>query len=291
MMTNGKMEESIKGEAVLTDVEPQVFEQLVKFAYFGLCGMSDGVVAKAIENVFQVERYSCHNCSATSRSNYPFCFTNCREKYEAKVAEWRRRPYDDRRQFLVYCVVPDCTTRFDKPSEDQLLCSSHDREDYRAKYVKIGAQNQCLPNFRALNYAVGGLSHENITILLESHKDAPSCDLHLIHHAKLYVAASRYLVQDLPNISLHKLQRHLANLQLDDNTVGDVLDLMTFTYSHTEKGGDILIQKTDKLRELVMKYIVDQSEKFMMFPGFRAVLSAGGEHTADFIALKFHKPA
>ena len=43
MMTNGKMEESIKQEAVLEDVDPRAFTQLVKFAYQGDYGVLDGV--------------------------------------------------------------------------------------------------------------------------------------------------------------------------------------------------------------------------------------------------------
>lgn len=42
MMTNDKMEEFIKGEAIIEDVEPQVFVLLAKFAYKGLCGAGDG---------------------------------------------------------------------------------------------------------------------------------------------------------------------------------------------------------------------------------------------------------
>lgn len=42
MMTNGKMDESLKREAILADNDPEVFAHLLKFAYRGLYAISDG---------------------------------------------------------------------------------------------------------------------------------------------------------------------------------------------------------------------------------------------------------
>ena len=59
-MTNGHMEESMKSEAILPEVEREIFEQLVKFTYPGLCGALDGLVGGPAKS--PLLKYTCHNC-------------------------------------------------------------------------------------------------------------------------------------------------------------------------------------------------------------------------------------
>lgn len=47
-MTNSSMKESTEKEAVLDGVEPEALARLVKFAYVGLCGITNTASVKVL---------------------------------------------------------------------------------------------------------------------------------------------------------------------------------------------------------------------------------------------------
>ena len=114
-------------------------------------------------------------------------------------------------------------------------------------------------------------------------KDTQSSDL--LQHAKLYVLATKYMVNDLPEISLHKLHRNIVKFKVEDESIDNIIDLVLYTYTNTSDEGDILKGTADKLRDLVMAYVTWKQKELTEYEALRQMLGAGGAHTVDYIAL------
>lgn len=71
-------------------------------------------------------------------------------------------------------------------------------------------------------------------------------------HARLYKFVDNYDVGPLRDLSLHKLQRSLAEFTLYDQRVGEIVHLMRYSYSNTTDH----IGSADGLRILVAHYVV-----------------------------------
>ena len=289
------MEESIKGEAHLSDVEPEVFGQLLQFAYKGMCGVSDGITGTFVR-LNPPSQFHCHRCGFSfpkgcKPTEYPFCSPSCNTSYKQAV-ESSRAGFT---KSMVFCVVFNCPTkmRLNPGSTPGWLCAECSQNSNLDHYPRDEAQFVRTPGtcsgveFRARLYGCKSLAYEDLSDHIERHRSSETDACSLIQHAKLYVVAKKYMIEDLQDIALHKLHRTLAASELDGSMIDEVVDLMLYTYANTSDEGDILDGTADRLRELVMAYVVDRAKILMRFGGFRTVLAAGGAQTADFMALAF----
>lgn len=221
-MTNGSIEESIKGEAMLPGVEPEIFEQLFKFAYLGLCGMSDGLVGSPASSPANSpansppSKFSCHKCgtprgSSKSSKFHPFCQQMCRETYEDSPNQIKQLGWNSV-SYTASCVGwrYDSTIPMTQDSTP-VLCPAHDNARNHSIYPEVAAGMSKVDKFLSLRYGAVGLSHTDLNKLLETHEGVQFGSPRLTHYAKLYALTSQYLVTNLRYICLHKLHRHLAN--------------------------------------------------------------------------------
>lgn len=88
-----------------------------------------------------------------------------------------------------------------------------------------------------------------------------------LSHARLHMLAEYYGMEQLAQLTLHKLHRILCNFELHIERVQDVVDLLRFCFEEDERA---------KLRELVAMYAVCQFEKLWADVEFRRLLT---EHT------------
>lgn len=310
MMTNGKMEESIRGEAILKDVEPAVFEQLVQFAYLGLGGIHDGVLGMATPATSADLKFHCPACDTlkTDSDFFPYCSKDHHGLYMKVFNESKKHE----RSWAAKCVA--CGSRFSQgPTTDPFdsfrpFCQIHNQKPYIGHYDNItnfkkwrlvSATSSLAPP--SLTYGAAGLSHDQLRNLLDRYQSDVTMDryptstswayqsIFAIQHAKVYILSQKYMVKDLQDISLHKLDRCLISLEVEDDIIDNIIDLVLLAYSETPDGGDILQNTTDKLRHLVMMYVSHMSKKLLAYETFRSMISAGGAHTADFFALKYAK--
>ena len=329
MMTNGQMEESIKQEAVLEDVDPRAFTQLVKFAYQGVYGVLDGVSLQALAQTMAQTvptQFICTRCGCSGNSSfYPFCSSGCQSLYRDQKKD--RKRYGRMHEYS--CVKYQCIRHFNLDrNNEHVLCDFH-RQDRKLvqQYPNIEISSDVssptvnpvtgmivpasstafqLPNnghFLSLRYEAAGLSHDQLNELYSQHASrSSSSDTKSkphAHHSKdsfgqpqvlaqTYILANKYLVDDLPEICLHKLQRHLANHEPDTFVaITAIIDLVQMVYSNTSAEGDILTGDCDQLRLLVMTYVCDQSEELLDSKSTADVLAGGGQPTSDFMRIKW----
>ena len=292
------MQESLTKTIRISDHDPKTFAQFLKFAYFGYCGISDEDLGQVWSSKDLPTSFRCHYCSTAvsfiKNSNYPFHSPNCRVNYSAINAQ--NIPYK------AHCVVYGCASYWSLDSSRNLLCASHRNTNVGRIYPVFrqatdplpGAQasTRCSEDFARRQYGCGEISHEELSRLLKQHQSTAShrkqvCDVALLEHAKLYAFAHQYMVDDLLDISLHKLHRNLTVTEITDESINELIDLVIFSYGRTADEGDIAKGSADRLRTLVMAFVIDRKKELMAHHTFRDMIGHGGPQTADFFGLAF----
>ena len=98
-------------------------------------------------------------------------------------------------------------------------------------------------------------------------------------HARLYVFADKYDVGPLRQLSLHKLQRTLADFALYDQRLHDIVQLIRYSYSNTtDHTGSI-----DDLRLLVVRYSACMVDELSQSAEFQLILEETGALGRDLI--------
>ncbi|KAK5949686.1 hypothetical protein OHC33_009283 [Knufia fluminis] len=300
MMTNGTMEESINKEASLSNVEPEVFGQLLQSAYRGLCGVSEGVNGQPVR-ADPPAQFTCHRCDSSVNNGdtteyYPFCTHSCSASYK----QCARNASTGSHTYTVFCAVYNCGTSMtlrNATPPDWICMDCFNYPSHRKEYPKNeaalgGAITSAIasgPQFRARLYGCRGLTHREFSDHIESHRSGCGKASDLVEQAKVYIFANQYMIADLEDVALHKMHRNLNAFNLNADTIDDLIDLHLLTYADTSDDGDILKGTSDRLRDLVMGYIADRASDLSKYETFRAMLGAGGPQTADFIALTFAK--
>lgn len=104
-------------------------------------------------------------------------------------------------------------------------------------------------------------------------------------HAQLYVFADKYDIQPLKLLALKKLQQTLALFSPFRERIGDVVELVEYTYENT--GGRTVgpdeghMRVTDELRDLVVGYVVSELES-ISGDEFDSLIEKGGDFVVDF---------
>lgn len=114
----------------------------------------------------------------------------------------------------------------------------------------------------------------------ENEEDCEDYTQIFLCHASLYVFADRYNIEPLRSLALHKLRRNLSTFNLFEARVGDVVELLDYTYAKTRDRDDGL----DELRDLVSDYIVCHLETIAKHQGFLELLQAPGQMSRDIIS-------
>jgi hypothetical protein len=101
-------------------------------------------------------------------------------------------------------------------------------------------------------------------------------------HAKLYVFATRFLIEELRTQCLKSLQQDLCHFMLDRNKIPQILDLLEYTYANTGKyelGGQ------SRLRELVIHYVACEAHTLADEDRLRSLLASNGEIASDLLMI------
>ena len=98
-------------------------------------------------------------------------------------------------------------------------------------------------------------------------------------HARLYVFAEKYDINRLKELSLHKLQCTLAEFTIYSQRVGDIIDLMKYTYLNTPERSE----SSDSLRSLVTHYAACVVEDLAQNTQFQQLVEEMGPLGRDII--------
>ncbi|KAK2877140.1 hypothetical protein FQN49_001384 [Arthroderma sp. PD_2] len=116
------------------------------------------------------------------------------------------------------------------------------------------------------------------------HNSSPEQDFTpvFLAHAKLYVLADKYGVARLKATVIYKLHRILQDFMPYNERIGDIVELVRFTYSDEntlgrDAGGN------DDLRKLVARYAAFQADVMRSSEAFMELLQTNGELLKNFL--------
>jgi hypothetical protein len=99
-------------------------------------------------------------------------------------------------------------------------------------------------------------------------------------HAALWALADLYNIDSLKGLALYKIHKILCVFQVNNENVGDVINLVRHVYSDKFGG-----QADGRLRGLVAQYMAFNSPSLSSNPSFMALLKEGGLFVEDFFQI------
>ncbi|KAK3067242.1 hypothetical protein LTR53_015999, partial [Teratosphaeriaceae sp. CCFEE 6253] len=100
-----------------------------------------------------------------------------------------------------------------------------------------------------------------------------------LSHAQVYTFADRYDVAGSRELALHKLHQTVINFTLYAERIRDVCELLCYVYENTADR----LKAGDRLRKLVLEYVVCHIEKVYQDPVFTAALQQEGALSVDLV--------
>lgn len=261
LMNNSTMKESQDGLAILDDVEPDTFVGFCEFAYTGdypsrmkeqQPGIRGNDTVAANEEELRDETAVPWDRWATQTvlTNAGDVFHGFAEPVAALKVLSNRKPANPKRK---EDFISRPMTGLNRKA-DQLWSEFQN--------LTYGDLPSCLTAQR--------LPNNDHTSSLNS---APS----LLYHAKLYVFAEKYLIGSLRTHCLRKLHHELHDFPLTVQTSDDILEVLEFIYTHTERKGS----NDDQLRTLIVHYAACKAEILKQNTGLRRLLDEYGEMAVD----------
>jgi len=123
------------------------------------------------------------------------------------------------------------------------------------------------------------VSDERATLVNGDNGPAPKTIISLLYHAKIYVFAEKYLIDNLRILCLRKLHAALRDFDLTLQTSGLILEVLEFTYAQTEKKEP----KDDELRMLLIHYAACKGQILKQNPNLRSLFEANIEIACDLL--------
>ncbi|KAI1638676.1 hypothetical protein F4809DRAFT_240424 [Biscogniauxia mediterranea] len=236
-LVNNQMKESNTGVAEWPEVEEETFVRFCQFAYTG--GYDEPI---------------------------PEMLPKAKDEPREKVSG---PSYDAKKAEDIFVTGPGY--KIDDFFSDSLAYSKKTKKS-RETTPPPRARNsdRTWSQFKSLSYAVPAKPNED-----PKPPPVPLSEV-LLSHARLYVLADYYDIQNLMTLSLQKLHRLLASADPGTSWADAVVKLVAYSYPNTADHGD-------ELRTLLTKYIACKIELLWDKPGFRDLLAGYGELSAAVI--------
>nr|KMM68936.1 hypothetical protein CPAG_05259 [Coccidioides posadasii RMSCC 3488] len=244
---NGQMKESTSRIAVLGDTDEDVFIGFCEHVYTGAYITPDLEGTAVADQSFAIPVHVSSNQEDPSIDG-------------GAVSATAADPIDD------FWGRPISSKKKKKPSK----CWLEERElkpDAFDKADNIFSYEGRWKKFRALQYR--GLA-SSIAVKPD-----------LLFHAKLYVFATRYIIEPLQTQAVKSLHRDLCNFSLSKETASQILGLLEFTYQNTaryEPSGRSL------LRDVVIQYVACEVQMLAGNEDLYSLLDVDGEMGSDLVA-------
>jgi hypothetical protein len=243
-MNNGHMVEAHDGLAVLDDVEADIFIGFCEFAYTGdyQSRMTEREPEIATDDPAPIQR---------------------EETHEATAPDWEEEP-------------PQATEA--EPIQEEYW--GYARLEQKKK-TQTTQTERIWNDFLNLTYEDPPclVSDEQATLVNGDNASAPKTTTSLLYHAKIYVFAEKYLIDNLRMLCLRKLHANLRDFDLTLQTSGLILEVLEFTYAQTERKES----RDDELRMLIVHYAACTGEILKQNPNLRSLLEANGEMACDLL--------
>ena len=256
-MINGSMAEAREGCAVLEDVDEQTFVRFSEYAYTGDYPVAEPIIVMDPAMIVDAEE---------PKSVHPQSEIDIEGFAEPKLA-----PEDCPGPIVDDTDVVNMSWNYSNYSRKQgkRVEGWNNRNDLRSKKEEL---------WRKLE----SRKYYDSPTRFSPRKNKEACENYseiFLSHARLYVFAEKWGIDSLIKLCLHKLQHTLVAFDLYDKRVGDIFDLLDYTYTNTGDGKN----STDELRTLVVRYAACKVEILTRNQRFRALLESQSLLSADLV--------
>jgi hypothetical protein len=148
--------------------------------------------------------------------------------------------------------------------------------------------------FGQRRYDVGNIKHKDLNRDLNNRRPSIRPTGDLLAHAKLWVFADRYLVDDLKSLCLHMLHRELLAFKVNEESVTNIFELLSYVYDPDntwESAGDVEEDGEEGyangLRDLAISYTACIIGELREFKEYRETLRRGGDLAAELGSMEF----
>jgi hypothetical protein len=267
MMNNERYKEAREGTANLESVEVSVFVSFCEFAYAG----------NYREHIKRYNPDSEAYVKAIAEKGKPLKEIKLGEEAEPGEAEVGFEGIAPQNDDLFYAE--------DVWSETEPTRKRTMKEEFAAMYQRqhttITKAEQLWKDFKALSFEQKrSINKQSANTIGGDGSIAPT--MLLLQHAKIYVFAQEYLIYKLCALSLSRLHGHLKVHELTELTIGDIVEVLEFAYTHTAKRES---SETD-LRKLIVHFVACNADIFKRDPNFRSLLEENGEMACDLFFRK-----
>ncbi|KFY17974.1 hypothetical protein V492_00224 [Pseudogymnoascus sp. VKM F-4246] len=247
VLINGPMEEAQTGIARLEDVHEDTFIRVCQFAYTG-----------DYETPVFIQR---PEFGLPDKASRPPNIDADEPGEVIEEPEPAPEPAEPEAEPSVWSLGVKRPKKAKKSSKSRALRDSFDRKDFDIQTPRLGALHRCKvrPNSSA---------EEDYTSIF-------------LGHARLYVFADKWGIEDLKTLTLHKLHQTLLTFTLYSARRGDVVELVRYTYAHTPD----LAHEMDDLRSLVMHYITCEVTSLVHSLEFASLVEQGGPFARDLVYM------
>jgi len=241
------MKEAREGLAILEEVEDDVFVGFCEFAYTG------DYRSRMMERRAEIE----NNIDAPVEAGYGTSVDWAVAEEPPAAVEEPRAADEVTEDYWGYGRQGQTKTRGRPNTKAEQLWSDFKSLKFKDKHPHTSDKQVAIAN--------GDLSSTSPTT--ES----------LLYHAKIYLFAEKYLIDNLRILSLRKLHASLRDFDLTLQTSEDILKLLEFAYTYTARQES----SENELRVLVVHYAACKAEILKQNVNLRSLLDANGEMGCD----------
>ncbi|KAJ5111742.1 hypothetical protein NUU61_001372 [Penicillium alfredii] len=269
------MKESTEGHAVLEDVEEDAFIGFCEFAYLGA-----------------------YKTPQRSEETYDTNLGNSTER-ESDLAEERRLQPDPEPELepeLEPEPEPDDVPAqewdpMDGPAPNgrvpmnnwDMYTTRKDWISFRRKLaygIPLPEEKESAKHVTYVQYPYDGLWEQFRELRFTGTEASQSTIPDLVFHGKLYVFATRYLVDSLRTQCLKSLHRDLCKFSLNKRNTNHVFDLIEYAYQESGRGEP---EGESTLRNLVIHYAACEARTLAEDPRLRDLLNQFSEMGSDMV--------
>lgn len=247
VLMNGLMREATDGIAILDDIDEQTFVRFCEYAYMGDYTPAQRQLVLAASKVNRAELPAPVKDYSDDFFGFP---SSKKEKKEKKKSASVFSGFDSVEKSCGQCG---------REAPMQILWDEFQRRDYSV----------VSPKFRP---------REN----LEECEDNAGP---FLCHARVYVFADRYDIAGLRILALDKLHQALCSFKAAGNQMGKVIDLPQFCYSNDNTRDNEAGQDIDRLRSMVVHFVVCVFEIIVKDNSFLELMEEGGRFARDLTGL------
>lgn len=254
-MTAGPMKEAVDGVAEIRHVEPHIFDLYMEFAYTGIYR------ARATNGKVPVlQKHVCIFCG--------FCLFEADASGPEATCQRQHSSHHRTGKYCAHCGEPCDYSRL----SDNYCCPTC-----------VDEFNKRYPSwlFKEREHSLTNTSIAMLRELLSTRPEGQQLSNILIH-ARLFTFAHMFLIDNLGQLCLYKLHQDLLVYCVNETSIQDVIELVDYSYSSTERASKGFPGVGADLRELVLAYTVNMASELLKFDDFRSFLYKHIDFTADF---------